>query len=270
MLEFLAIPFLLYLSFTKVVSPDDFSSFPEPEYSYHSISSDRPKSSLSILKVPHTSDTTVGDERYALMLGNVFPLFESRYSSYSLYYSFGGGLYHQFDLTRGIDGVGYNGSILSTLTASFTYFDFDLTVKHLSGHLSDEYVENTGQKRLSYARNEYLMAMRYHRSPFSNHFEVAYDYSHNKAAPHDPWRLRNEVQYYFLSLNQWRPYLAIDLDARQEREWRIDQSLQLGVSVWKEKREKFRIYLEAYQGGSRLTEFFRENEKMLSLGLVLY
>lgn len=192
------------------------------------------------------------------------------YSSYSLYYSFGGGLYHQFDLTRGLDGIGYNGTILSTLTISSIHIDLDLTVKHLSGHLSDEYVENTGQKRLSYARNEYLLAMRYHLSSVINHFEVAYDYSHNKAAPHDPWRLRNEFQYYLTSLKSLRPYLALDLDVRQEREWRIDKTLQFGMSVWKEKSEKFRVYLEAYQGASRLSEFYRKNEKMISFGFVLY
>ena len=204
------------------------------------------------------------------MLGESFPLFSQLFEGFRVDYQLAGGVYHQFDLSQSLDGLGYDGSIFSTVTLKKDSLAFDFAVFHLSGHLGDEYVSETKRARLEYSRNEALMALRWQNNVFLIHSEVGWDYSKSKAAPDDPWRLRQEFQYKFLSNGASSFFSALDLECKPELNWRANTALQLGYSLAKDERERFRAYLEFYDGGSRLSEFYGENERMISFGLVLY
>lgn len=262
-------PFLLFASIS-FFGKKEVELFPDDGQNYHSISSDRPQTSLGIAKVNRSTEEFSGERRNIVMLGENFPLFSQPFEGFSVDYQLAGGVYHQFDLSQSLDGLGYDGSIFSTTTLVFNHFSVDLSVFHLSGHLGDEYVAETKRARLEYSRNEALLALRWQNSNFLTHSEVGWDYSDNKAAPDDPWRLRQELQYKFWNHGTSSLFTAVDFESKQERNWRINSTLQLGLSMAKEQRERFRAYFEFYDGGSKLSEFYSDNERMISFGLVLY
>lgn len=261
MLEFLALPLIIFWSMFPFTQKDTIQFFPDKIGNYNSISVDRPKSFINVSKFPKTTIFKGGDLRYELSLGDQFNIFRSKFHNRTIDYSFGGSVYQQYDLTKALDGIGYNGTIYSTLQLLGDKCNLELSVFHISSHLGDEYIENTSRRRLEYARNEFLIGIQMPFDKLINNFEFGYDYSNNIAAP-KPFRFRNEVQ---LRINK-SFYVAVNLESRQENDWSLNSTLQTGFSHFYKEKEKFRAYLEYYRGNSRLYEFYNEKENMFLIG----
>jgi hypothetical protein len=61
-------------------------------------------------------------------------------------------------------------------------------------------------------------------------------------------------------------YGALDLSVLEERDWRLDTSLQGGL-VTRNKGRTYRMYLQWYDGRPTLGQFTAYSEAALSLGL---
>jgi hypothetical protein len=80
---------------------------------------------------------------------------------------------------------------------------------------------------------------------------------------HSPWRLANGAL---------RPFLAVDLQQRQQNAWSVDLSVRAGVQlesrpVW---GRKLTLALEYFSGHSPHGQFFRQNIDYIGIGLHLY
>ena len=63
-------------------------------------------------------------------------------------------------------------------------------------------------------------------------------------------------------------FAALDVSATEERDWRVDTSLQLGFLVRSGTR-RWRAALGYYDGRAPMGEFFQDTESYVSLGLWL-
>jgi len=63
-------------------------------------------------------------------------------------------------------------------------------------------------------------------------------------------------------------YTALDLSATEERDWRVDTSLHLGLLMDQGDRT-WRLGIEYYKGRPNMGEFFQDEESYISLGLWL-
>ena len=123
------------------------------------------RTKLSFRRMPYTDIPQASHTRYGIAIGNNFKLL--RYATKGpnpsgMQYNFGAGMIEQSDYDNALDIIGWDGLIRSEL--SFTITDslaLRLGVFHISGHISDEYLEKVDRKRWSYARNEVNIAISY-------------------------------------------------------------------------------------------------------------
>jgi hypothetical protein len=180
------------------------------------------------------------------------------------------GLDAVFDAKHKLDGIGWDGNYgLSVTTASESPWAFRFGIQHLSAHLGDEYQERTGRTRVDYTREEVLVAaVRRLGSRSRVYGEIAGAYS-TTADSQAPWRLQAGIEHEGTRRfvwNQFTWYAAADLQSLQERDWRLDTALELGLVAWRSDRA-YRVGAAILSGRPTLGEFSELSENSFSLFL---
>ena len=182
----------------------------------------------------------------------------------------GAGVFAQWE-ERGRDGIGWDGvyHVLGTWTGGGR-LGFRLGTMHMSSHIVDEYIENTGRRRLGYTREEMLAGMRC-RLVEKGQIYAEIGYAHlMRSALQEPWRLQAGLEYQSTGTpgHEWGGwFVALDAESHQEKDWRVSTSAQGG---WffpaGPPGRTCRVGLELYRGRSPMGEFFQADESHIALG----
>jgi hypothetical protein len=183
------------------------------------------------------------------------------------------GLDAQFDGGSNLDNTGWDGNygLVVSTTVQGGKWSYKTGILHTSAHIGDEWIERTGRRRIGYTREEALAAVSWQFAPsWRTYVEGAWGYElrtgDDLMAPLRgqvglEWELPEEL---WNDLAGW--YAATDLSFWEERDWRIDVSLQVGLRMTSADRT-WRLGLQYYDGRVPLGEFFQETVSALTLGL---
>jgi len=183
------------------------------------------------------------------------------------------GMVAQFDRGNSSDNLGWDGLFGFHLVWR-AHEDLALRagVSHDSSHLGDEFIEDTGRRRIEYTREEYLAGLAYAPDgPWSGYLEYGHGFALRNEDLMEEGRVQFGLQAELRDLGlRMPPYAALDVSAYEEDDWEENVALQLGVlrrsaggdSTW-------RFGLEYYDGRSPIGEFFRERERHVAIGVWL-
>ena len=160
--------------------------------------------------------------------------------------SLDGGLDAVFDAQYKNDGVGWDGNYGLTVTTASgrSPFAFKIALLHCSSHLGDEYEERTQVPRINYTREELAVATAWRplaRARVYGEVGVAYRI---RSERQERWRWQTGAEYerrptVFGGRMAW--YGAADFSLLQERDWRLDTSIQGGL-VTRNGGRTYRVY----------------------------
>ena len=180
------------------------------------------------------------------------------------------GIDAQFDNKYDQDNIGWDGNYGLLWTGRWhSPWSFRLGLLHTSSHLGDEYLERTGVQRIGYTREEIVAGTRWAPAPrWSLYAEAGWAARVGNANLQERWRTEAGVEFehpgaFWQGRLGW--YAATDLSAMQERNWRLDRSVQVGVVVHSAGRP-WRVGISYYDGRPTLGEFFQATERSLTLG----
>ncbi|MDX1384875.1 MAG: DUF1207 domain-containing protein, partial [Thermoanaerobaculia bacterium] len=145
-------------------------------------------------------------------------------------------------------------------------------VLHTSSHIGDELIERTGRERIGYTREELLLGGRWAPATrWSLYAEAAYAHERRNQDLQRPWRWQTGAEY--LAGDLWLRgragwYVALDLAVWEERDSRVDSTLQAGVSV-RSGVQTWRLGIELHDGRPALGEFFQDTERYAAVGVWL-
>ena len=212
-----------------------------------------------------------GDDRFDLKLGANLPLYEWDTGTQPIQLVLIAGFHGQFDNTQSQDNLGWDGIYgLHLATRLSDKLMLRAGSKHISSHLGDEYIEQTGRTRIQYTREELRVGLAWSGMPRSLIYaELSHAYDIRNEDLQDPWRAQIGAQYqsaqrFWQAQLNW--YVAADFSSYQENDWDINTTLQAGVSA-PSGAHMWRLGLEFYSGRSQLGEFFQDDEQYWSLGL---
>lgn len=213
----------------------------------------------------------VGGDRYALKAGGYFGVLRLQPGGDSVagvQLDIGGGLDGQFDLDSFQDNIGWNGHYGMTMTAvPDRALAFKLALKHISGHLGDEFDKRLGRGRIGYTRMELAPGISWQiDGQWRSYAEYGWGYELNNEQLQRPGRVQFGLEYEYPLWRNLGCYAAVDLSAMEERAWRFDTSLQLGLA-WHSENRSWRFGFERYQGRPTMSEFFQHTETSTSFGL---
>jgi len=212
-----------------------------------------------------------GDSRVALRAGGRFGILrlpQAGGEERGWQISLEGGFNAQFDIDHSLDNIGWDGRYgLVATTAISDQWAFKFGVLHDSAHMGDEYMERTGRKRIGYTRHELAAAASWFpHTGVRTYVEAAWGYELSNDQLQKPGRIQLGLEYESAPKDRISWYGAADLSAMEERDWRVDHSLQAGLAVHKDDRT-WRFGIEWYRGRPPLGEFFQYTEEYVSLGL---
>jgi hypothetical protein len=176
-----------------------------------------------------------------------------------------------YDSENKADNVGYDGNYgLVLTTRAGGAYSFKLAVLHTSGHVGDEWADRTGRRRLRYTREEIAFASartlgagtRVYGEIGRAHYRLNRDLQ-------EPWRVQGGLERESpraLAQGRLGWYLAADLQAWEERAWRLDVAVEIGLAAYSAGR-RWRLGVRWVDGRVPLGEFFRDRERWFSLGL---
>ena len=156
-----------------------------------------------------------------------------------------------FDSTYKNDGIGWDGNYGFTFTAASAAAPFSVKLAwlHVSAHLGDEYEARTDAERINYTREELAFAIAWRpRVTMRVYGELGLAYL-NRNADQQGGRYQVGVEY------ERRPtllggraalYGALEFAALEERDWRVDTTLQGGL-VTRNHGRTYRLYLQWYR-----------------------
>jgi hypothetical protein len=220
-------------------------------------------------KIPETSSprtTLSGGGRFGMLR-----IDSSTPGGRSWQISLDAGLDAVFDSQYRNDGIGWDGNYGLTVTtmSKASPFAFKMAVLHVSAHLGDEYEERTHAPRVNYTREELAIAAAWQpRSRARLYAELGVAYlmrSDNQRRMR--WQMGSEYEgapTMFGGRMAW--YGAADFSLFEERDWRLDTSLQGGLVTRKDGRT-YRLYSQWYDGRPTLGQFAAYSEAALSVGL---
>ena len=85
----------------------------------------------------------------------------------------------------------------------------------------------------------------------------------------EPWRVQGGVEYasrQSLWGDRFSWYWASDLSSMQERDWRVDTSVQAGIATRSDGRT-YRLGIQVHDGRPTVNEFFQFTETSVTLGI---
>ena len=184
--------------------------------------------------------------------------------------SFLGGFTAHHDARFSLDNIGWDGRYGIQFTTALPHgLGFKMGLEHDSSHLGDEYMERTGRKRIGYTRQELNAgASWFVDEHWRTYAEAGFAFSMGDRQLQEPWRAQIGIEYESSPLfgGPLRWYTAIDSQAMQERQWRVDLAVQTGIAAHSLGRT-FRIGVEWYNGRPPVGEFFQYTERSLGVGV---
>jgi hypothetical protein len=179
------------------------------------------------------------------------------------------GLDALFDSQNRLDVVGWDGNYgLTVTTASSSRLAVKIALLHVSAHVGDEYMERTDRDRVNYTREELAVGIAWRWSPQGRVYGeagAAYRLGDPALAP---WRVQSGLEFE----SSRGPcgarlacYAAVDLSAMQERDWRMDLAVDVGIVVRGVARTS-RLFLGWYDGRPTANEFFTDSVSGFTLG----
>jgi hypothetical protein len=180
------------------------------------------------------------------------------------------GLDFQADSQRKQDVIGSDGSYGLTLTtASRGPWSFKLAHIHTSGHVGDEYARRTGRQRIDYTRAELGLGAAHRVGRGGRAYaEAGWGYG-LLTEEQETWRLQAGLEYESrrtLGGGRFAWYAAVDFQAMEERDWRLDTAVQAGI-LTRAGGRRIRLGVQYEDGRATLTEFFETTEAWFSFGL---
>lgn len=240
----------------------------------------RPVLAAQFMYLPESDIQRTGVQRYYTRAGGRFALVQYNTSSSprrSWQLGIEAGVISQFDIEHSTDNIGWDG--VFRLTAALQYHDdlhYKFGLQHVSSHIGDEYMADTGRQRIEYTRGEWLAGVSWRfTGNWRSYAELGWGHVLRADQLQEPWRIEAGLEFQErLSRGHqiigwplaW--YTALDLSATEERDWAVNRTLQVGIELHQPLRT-WRIGLEYYRGRSLLGEFFQQDESYLSLGLWL-
>jgi hypothetical protein len=254
-----------------------FTLFPEENF-YSSYIGDPFSSDFGLLPFYVADDDIedAGTKRLALKLGGTFPMISIHKAGRperGWVLNVEAGFYGQFDFDTSLDNIGWDGTYGLLVSHAFgERWSVKGGIHHRSSHLGDEYIESTGRERIDYTRDEFQGAV---SRRFGHHWrayaEAGYAFSREEDIGMEQWRLQSGLEYE-VPRTLWRGragwYVAGNVTSFEEQDWDPDISVEGGL-VFPSGKHRYRLGLSYYQGQVPIGEFFREEEKYVSLGLTL-
>jgi hypothetical protein len=249
---------------------------PELLYPHYTADPRSPEFGMALLQVADVAPPDTGSQRVGLKLGGRFGLLrlhpeDDPEGGWQL--DIEAGFLGQFDLDHSLDNLGWDGiyGFLAS-TRLGRGVSLQLGAKHVSSHVGDEYAERTGRRRLGYTREELAAGLAWNGGRGELLYaEAGWRYRKKELLGDDRGRLQLGAELH-RRLGGRREglgwYGAANLEANEERDWRLDTSLQVGLRVPSGNR-LWRVGVAVNDGRMPLGEFFRFDERTLSLGLWL-
>lgn len=187
----------------------------------------------------------------------------------SLQVSIEAGLDALFDSQNKADAVGWDGHYgLAVTTASGSRLALKIAVLHVSAHLGDEYQHRANLERINYTREELSLGAAWRFSPrWRAYGETGVAY-HQGSSQQQPWRLQWGLEHASrprLWGGRFARYAAADFSTMEERDWRLDTTIQGGIVTRSNGREA-RLFLQLHDGRPSIGEFYRFSETVVTLG----
>lgn len=236
----------------------------------------RPRFGLVQLSVPEIGIAGSGDARFDLRLGGRFGLLRvtpregpGRAWQIGIIAGFDG----QFDAGNSYDNIGWDGNYGLAFTSSGVRGPaLKVALFHTSAHVGDEYAERTGRRRIGYTREELSAGLAWTLGDrWRAYAEAGWAYALRNEDVQEPGRAQLGLEYERAE-SLWKKrlgwYVALDVSAAEERDWQVDTSVDLGLSLRSGAR-KWRAGLGFYDGRVPLGEFFQDDERYVSFGLWL-
>jgi hypothetical protein len=185
--------------------------------------------------------------------------------------SFEAGADFLFDPDHSSDNIAWDGNFGWYLTHAIENgWSFKLDALHTSSHLGDEYMENTGMTRINYTRREIALGVSKQFNPnYRIYGDGAVGYDPGDPDLQEPGRFQAgfEIEY---PKSMWQGafgwYAATDLQTWQERDWKLDASLQTGLFVTSDERT-VRIGIALSRGRPTVQQFFQVTESQVLFGI---
>lgn len=235
-----------------------------------------PRSVRTYISVAQMVDNGIedsGDTRYNHGLGKRFHVarFGDKKSDQAWQFDLEIGYFASFDVKEHTDNIGWDGLFglyFSRKLSPEVFVRFGTF--HDSAHLGDEYIEETGRKRINYTREELVSGIAWlPRRSTKLYTELGWAWQQQENQ--EPWRWQFGAEYYgadkapYVGL-PW--YVAADVNLFEERDWEPAIGLQLGlIYAGDDTDDRYRLVLEVYDGRSVLGEFSFEDETYWSLGI---
>lgn len=185
-----------------------------------------------------------------------------------------GGLFTRFDAVNALDNLGWDGRYGIYLSWGWSdTIDVRLGHRHISCHLGDEFIENTGRRRIDYTRNDWRAGLGIHLNEnMLVYVEPSWAWQMGNQKLQKRWMMEGGFQYqgpYNVWKNSMAWYGGVHVASYAEMDWHSSFSCQFGVEVKRDpKRNRMRIGLEGYYGRALLGEFaFDYDESYLTLGV---
>ena len=176
-----------------------------------------------------------------------------------------------FDTQNRNDAVGWEGNYGLTGTTAKGRLGMKFAVLHTSAHLGDEYQDRTRRQRINYTREEVAVGASWRWSePWRVYGEIGVMYRQG-GETQEPGRLQAGLEFESrrrLWGDRFAGYWAADVSSMEERDWRLDTSLQGGL-VTRSNGRACRLFLQFHNGRPPVGEFYTYSEVRLSLGLAI-
>jgi hypothetical protein len=232
----------------------------------------RPQFAFQGLNILRSDIPAVHEGRLANSMGGTFGLlrFHPRgQPGRGLQIELGAGVYSHFDAINGLDAVGWNGLLQGLFAFRWSRNTaYRLGFHHVSSHVGDEYIENTGRPRIDYTREEWQLGVS-HR--FSRHWRGYAEGARGWMDAYvEPWRAQLGLEYrspLYWSRATVGWFLALDGQSFQEVNWDPAVTAQTGWYLpVPEQGRLYRLGLEYYRGHSPLGEFLGHEDEYVGLG----
>lgn len=172
-----------------------------------------------------------------------------------------GGIFSQFDWINGLDNIGWDGRYGVYIASDW----YDLFVarfghRHISAHLGDEYIEETGRKRINYTRDDLRVGIGYRLTKSTLvYLEPSWAWHLGNSQLQNKWAIEGGIQYqgpYTLWKGSAGYYAGVHISSFEENNWDPNVACQVGVRIKRDpRRTKLRFGLEGYTGRAKLGEF---------------